>query len=285
MNKIIKVQGVDIQLLELQEKDYISLTDMVKNFGDSQLIYNWMKNRGTLEYLGAWEQLYNANFSTQGFDDMRIQSGFNAFTLTPKKWIEATGAIGFLSKAGRYGGGIFAHKDLAFEFGTWLSPVFKLYLIREFQILKDVESKDKNEAWDLRRELAKVNYYIHTDAVKDYLVPPRLLNTRMEGSVYANEADLLNLALFGKSARDWKSANPEAKGNMRDNATAEQLLVLANLENLNAEFIKQGLNPQDRLQRLNEIAIYQMNLLTTIQNKILNSREDNKNKLSQSKLD
>ncbi len=276
MNKIIHVQGVDIQLFEIHETDYISLTDMVKNFGDSQLIYNWMKNRSTLEYLGAWEQLYNLNFSSTGFDEMRIQSGFNAFTLTPKKWVEATGAIGFMSKAGRYGGGIFAHKDLAFEFGTWLSPVFKLYLIREFQILKDAESKAKNEAWDLRRELAKVNYYIHSDAVKDYLVPPRLLNTRLEGSVYANEADMLNLALFGKIARDWKAANPQAKGNMRDNATAEQLLVLANLENLNAEFIKQGLGSQERLQRLNEIAIYQMNLLTTIQNKMLNKVDKEK---------
>ena len=274
MNKIIHVQGVDIQLFEIHETDYISLTDMVKNFGDSQLIYNWMKNRSTLEYLGAWEQLYNLNFSNEGFDDMRIQSGFNAFTLTPKKWVEATGAIGFMSKAGRYGGGIFAHKDLAFEFGTWLSPVFKLYLIREFQILKETESKTKNEVWDLRRELAKVNYYIHTDAVKGYLVPPRLLNTRLEGSVYANEADMLNLALFGKTAREWKADNPETKGNMRDNATAEQLLVLANLENLNAEFIKQGLKSEDRLQRLNEVAIYQMNLLTTIQNKMLNKADD-----------
>ncbi len=275
MSQIINVQGIDIQLMSLEEKDYISLTDMVKNFGDSQLIYNWMKNRSTLEYLGAWEQLYNPLFLTAGFDEMRIQSGFNAFTLTPKKWIDATAAIGFVSKSGRYGGGIFAHKDLAFEFGTWLSPVFKLYLIREFQKLKEAESKAKNEAWDLRRELAKVNYYIHTDAVRDYLVPPRLLNTRLEGSVYANEADLLNLALFGKNARTWKADNPKAKGNMRDNATAEQLLVLANLENLNAEFIKQGMDAQDRLQRLNEIAIYQMNLLTTVQNKIL---EENKKK-------
>lgn len=223
MSKIIKVQGVDVHWISLEEKDYISLTDMVKNFGDSQLIYNWMKNRSTLEYLGAWEQLYNPDFSSAGFDDMRIQSGFNAFTLTPKKWIEATNAMGFVSKAGRYNGGIFAHKDLAFEFGTWLSPVFKLYLIREYQSLKEAENALKNEPWDLRRELAKINYYIHTDAVKDYLVPPRLLNTHLEGSVYANEADLLNLALFGKTARQWKADNPNLKGNMRDNATAEQL--------------------------------------------------------------
>lgn len=271
MSKIITVQGTDIQWISLKETDYISLTDMVKNFGDSQLIYNWMKNRSTLEYLGAWEQLYNPDFLSEGFDEMRIQSGFNAFTLTPKKWIDATHAIGFISKAGRYGGGIFAHRDLAFEFGTWLSPVFKLYLIREYQSLKEAENALKNEPWDLRRELAKINYYIHTDAVKDYLVPPRLLNTRLEGSVYASEADLLNLALFGKTAREWKAANPDAKGNMRDNATAEQLLVLANLENLNAEFIKQNMSAQDRLQRLNEIAIYQMNLLTTVQNKVLES--------------
>ena len=272
MPNIINVQGADIQLLELQEVDYISLTDMVKNFGDSQLIYNWMKNRSTLEYLGAWEQLYNPNFLNEGFDQMRIQSGFNAFTLTPKKWIEATSAIGFVSKSGRYGGGIFAHKDLAFEFGTWLSPVFKLYLIREFQQLK--ENQSKGDTWDLRRELAKINYYIHTNAVKNYLIPPRLLNTRLEGTVYASEADLLNLALFGMSARDWKLGNPEIKGNMRDNASVEQLLVLANLENLNAEFIKQAMSAQDRLQRLNEIAIHQISLLTTVQNKILNKKND-----------
>jgi hypothetical protein len=274
MAKLIQVQGADIQLLSVEEHDYISLTDMVKNFGDSQLIYNWMKNRSTLEYLGAWEQLYNPQFLNEGFDEMRIQSGFNAFTLTPKKWIEATNALGFVSKAGRYGGGIFAHKDLAFEFGTWLSPVFKLYLIREFQKLKEAENAQKNEAWNLRRELAKINYYIHTDAVRDYLMPPRLLNTKLEGSVYASEADLLNLALFGKTAKVWKADNPNIAGNMRDNATAEQLLVLANLENLNAEFIMQGMNAQDRLQRLNEIAIYQMNLLTLVQNKILGSKGD-----------
>jgi hypothetical protein len=274
MSKIIKVQGVDVQWISLEEKDYISLTDMVKNFGDSQLIYNWMKNRSTLEYLGAWEQLYNPNFLNEGFDEMRIQAGFNAFTLTPKKWTEATNAIGFISKAGRYNSGIFAHKDLAFEFGTWLSPTFKLYLIREYQSLKEQENALKNESWDLRRELAKINYYIHTDAVKDYLVPPRLLNSRLEGAVYANEADLLNLALFGKTARQWKTDNPTAHGNMRDNATAEQLLVLANLENLNAEFIKQGMAAQDRLQRLNEIAIYQMNLLTTVHNKVLEAAKN-----------
>lgn len=279
MNKIITVQGVDVQLFAFNENDYISLTDMVKNFGDSQLIYNWMKNRSTLEYLGAWEQLYNPDFFNEGFDEMRIQSGFNAFTFTPKKWIEATRAIGFISKAGRYSGGIFAHKDLAFEFGTWLSPVFKLYLIREFQQLKDAENKSKNQAWDLRRELAKVNYYIHTDAVKDFLIPKRLLNQRLEGMVYASEADLLNLALFSQTAKEWKTANPDAKGNMRDHATAEQLLVLANLENLNAEFIKQGLKADARLQRLNEIAIYQMNLLTTVQNKILASDERNNKSL------
>lgn len=279
MSKIITVQGVEVQLLEFKENDYISLTDMVKNFGDSQLIYNWMKNRSTLEYLGAWEQLYNADFYNEGFDEMRIQSGFNAFTLTPKKWIEATRAVGFISKSGRYGGGIFAHKDLAFEFGTWLSPVFKLYLIREFQQLKDAENKSKNQTWDLRRELAKVNYYIHTDAVKDYLIPQRLLNSRLEGMVYANEADLLNLALFGKTAKEWKAANLEAKGNMRDHASAEQLLVLANLENLNAEFIKQGLKGDERLHRLNEIAIHQMNLLTTITNKILGSGDKGRESL------
>lgn len=267
--KIITVQDKEINLVEKNETDYVSLTDMANSFGGDDLVGNWMRNRMTIEFLGVWEQVYNPNFNSVGFDGIKKQSGINTFRPSPKKWVEETNAIGIFSRTGRYNSGVFAHQDIAMEFGTWLSPTFKIYLIKEFRRLKEEESNIKGLEWDLRRNLSKINYLIHTDAVKDYLVPQRLLNSRLEGLVYANEADLLNLALFGRTAKEWKTANPEAKGNMRDEATAEQLLVLANLENLNAEFIKQGLKADQRLQRLNEIAIHQMNLLTTITNKIL----------------
>lgn len=267
--KTITVQDKVIGLVETNETDYVSLTDMANSFGGDDLVANWMRNRMTIEFLGVWEQVYNPNFNSVGFDGIKKQSGLNTFRPSPKKWVEETNAIGIFSKTGRYHSGVFAHQDIAMEFGTWLSPTFKIYLIKEFRRLKEEESNVKGLEWDLRRNLSKINYHIHTDAVKGYLVPQRLLNARLEGMVYANEADLLNLALFGKTAKEWKAANLETKGNMRDHATAEQLLVLANLENLNAEFIKQGLKAADRLQRLNEIAIYQMNLLMTIQNKIL----------------
>ncbi len=271
MKKTITIQGNEIQIIPVRQLDYISLTDMAKSAGgNEQFIYNWMRTKYTIEFLGIWESIKNPDFKPLEFERFKNEAGSNTFLMTPKKWIDNTQAIGIVSKAGRYGGGIFAHQDIALEFGTWLSAAFKIYLIQEIQRLKKEENITKGLDWDLRRELSKINYYIHTDAVKDYLVPPRLLNTRLEGSVYANEADLLNLALFGKTSREWKAANPEGKGNMRDSATAGQLLVLANLENLNAEFIKQGLKAEERLQRLNEIAIYQMNLLTTVQNKILN---------------
>ena len=270
IKKTIIIQGNEIQVIPVKQMDYICLTDMSKSAGgNEQFIYNWMRTKYTIEFLGIWESLKNPDFKPLEFERIKNEAGSNTFLMTPKKWIDNTHAIGIVSKSGRYGGGIFAHQDIALEFGTWLSAAFKIYLIQEIQRLKKEENLIKGLDWDLRRELSKINYFIHTDAVKGHLVPPRLLNTSLEGSVYANEADLLNLALFGKTARDWKAANLESKGNMRDNATAEQLLVLANLENLNAEFIKQGLNSQDRLQRLNEIAIHQMNLLATIQNKIL----------------
>jgi hypothetical protein len=269
--KTITVQDKEISLVEKNETDYVSLTDMANSFGGDDLVGNWMRNRMTIEFLGVWEQVYNPNFNSVGFDGIKKQSGLNTFRPSPKKWVEETNAIGIFSRTGRYNSGIFAHQDIAMEFGTWLSPTFKIYLIKEFRRLKEEESNIKGLEWDLRRNLSKINYYIHTDAVKDYLVPQRLLNAHKEGLVYANEADLLNLALFGKTAKEWKTANPEAKGNMRDQATVEQLLVLANLENLNAEFIKQGLKSDERLHRLNEIAIHQMNLLTTITNKILKS--------------
>ncbi len=268
--RTITVQGTDITLVENNESDFISLTDMAKSSGgNEQLIYNWMRTRYAIEFMGLWEGLNNTSFKPLEFERFKTESGSNTFLMTPKKWVDATDAIGLFSKAGRYGGGTFAHQDIAFEFGTWLSPAFKLYLIKEFQRLKEEENNVKGLDWNLKRNLSKINYHIHTDAVKNYLIPPRLQQTKGEGLVYANEADLLNLALFGMTAKDWKINNPEAKGNMRDEARPEQLIVLVNLENLNAEFIKQGLNAMERLKRLNDIAIHQMNILTTVANKLL----------------
>ena len=266
----ITVQGTHITLIKNNDGDYISLTDMAKGAGgNEQFIYNWMRTRYALEFMGLWEGLNNPSFKPLEFERFKSESGSNTFLMTPKKWIEATEAVGIFSKAGRYGGGTFAHQDIAFEFGTWLSPAFKLYLIKEFQRLKTEENDTKGLDWDLRRNLSKINYHIHTDAVKNYLLPPRLQNPKDGGFVYANEADLLNLALFGLTARDWKNLNPDAKGNMRDYASPEQLVVLVNLENLNAEFIKQGLNSDDRLKRLNEIAIQQISVLVNVSNKLL----------------
>jgi hypothetical protein len=267
--KTILVQEKEITLIENNEMDYVSLTDMANSFGGDDLVANWMRNRNTIEFLGVWEQVFNPNFNSVGFDGIKMQAGLNTFRPSPKKWVEETNAIGIFSKTGRYNSGVFAHQDIAMEFGTWLSPTFKIYLIKEFRRLKEEENDIKGLDWDLRRNLSKINYHIHSDAVKSFLIPPRLQNTKLEGSVYASEADLLNIALFGISARNWKLANPDAKGNMRDNASAEQLLVLANLENLNAEFIKQKLNADERLQRLNEIAIYQMELLVSISTKLV----------------
>jgi hypothetical protein len=268
--KIINVQGADITLIETNDSDYISLTDMAKGAGgNEQFIYNWMRTRYALDFMGLWENLNNPVFKPLEFERFKNESGANTFLMTPKKWIEATAAIGIFSKAGRYGGGTFAHQDIAFEFGTWLSPAFKLYLIKEFQRLKTEENDSKGLEWDLRRNLSKINYHIHTEAVKTHLIPPRLQATKAEAFIYANEADLLNLALFGTTAKEWKLANPHLKGNMRDLASPEQLVILVNLENLNAEFIKQGLNAADRLKRLNDIAIQQMSILVNVSNQLL----------------
>ena len=270
--KIINVQGTDIALVQKNDSEYVSLTDMAKGAGgNEQFIYNWMRTRYTIEFMGLWEGLNNPSFKPLEFERFKTESGSNTFLMTPRKWIEATAAVGIFSKAGRYGGGTFAHQDIAFEFGTWLSPAFKLYLIKEFQRLKTEENDTKGLEWDVRRNLSKINYHIHTEAVKTYLLPPRLKHPKEGAFVYANEADLLNLALFGVTARDWKSLNPDAKGNMRDHATPEQLVALVNLESFNAQFIKEGLNAQDRLKRLNEIAIQQMDILVNISNKLLSS--------------
>ena len=218
------------------------------------------RNRNTVEFLGLWEQLNNPDFNPVEFDGVRMQAGLNSFTLTPKQWIEKTGAVGIISKTGRYGG-TYAHKDIAFEFASWISVEFKLYFIKEFQRLKEDENNRLSLAWNLNRTLSKLNYRIHTDAIKDHLIPPEI--TPAQAAItYANEADVLNVALFGKTAKQWRDANPNLEGNMRDHATVEQLLVLANIESMNAEFIHMELEQVERLKRLNQIAIRQMQTLT-----------------------
>jgi hypothetical protein len=266
-NAVIVVENIPIRFYTEKEEDFISLTDIAKKFNErtDQVILNWLRTRNTVEFLGAWEMLNNEGFNSLNFEGIRNQTGSAAFVLTVTDWVVSTGAIGIRAKAGRYGG-TFAHKDIAFEFLSYLSPTFKLYVFREFERLKNEEAARAKElqGWNLKRTLSKVNYLIHTEAVREHLIPPRVAGTKTEGLYYASEADLLNLAMFGMTAKEWRINNPEAKGNIRDNASAEQLLVLANLENLNAEFIRQGFDKEQRLERLNEIAIYQMQLLVSI---------------------
>lgn len=256
----INVQGTAIAVLSQNSQDYISLTDMAKKFGDDVLIYSWMRNRNTLEFIGVWEKIHNSAFKGIEFETFRNQAGLNSFSLTPRKWIEATGAIGFQSRAGRYGGGTYAHKDIAFEFGSWLSPEFKLFLIKEFQRLKDEENDRLHLEWNLQRTLSKINYRIHTDAVKERLVPAAVTKAQATFT-YASEADLLNVALFGQTAKQWRDDHPDLEGNIRDHAPLEQLVVLTNLESLNSVLIRQGLPASERLLTLNEIAITQMRTL------------------------
>ncbi|MEZ5036306.1 MAG: KilA-N domain-containing protein [Chitinophagales bacterium] len=256
----INVQGTAITILSQKEDDYICLTDMAKRFGGDDLIYSWMRNRNTLEFLGIWEQIHNPGFKGGEFETFKKEAGLNSFHLTPKKWIDATQAIGIQSRAGRYGGGTYAHKDLAFEFGSWLSPEFKLYLIKEFQRLKEDENRRLSLEWNLNRTLSKVNYRIHTDAIKENIIPANITKEQ-EQYIYANEADVLNVALFGLTAMQWRKANPGKAGNVRDYSTVEQLLVLANLESMNAEFIRMGLPQGERLRKLNAIAIQQLKSL------------------------
>jgi hypothetical protein len=259
-NRSITVQGTEVSIATRHEQDYISLTDMVKSFeGGSALIEQWLKNKDTVLFLGVWEQIYNPGFNSLEFEGIRNEAGRNSFYLSAKKWIEATGAIGLHAKAGRYGG-TYAHRDIAFEFGSWLSPEFKLYLIKEFQRLKDEEARATSLEWSFQRTLAKINYRIHTDAIKERLIPPQLTKAQIV-TVYASEADLLNVALFGMTAAQWRQANPQLPGNMRDVATLEQLVVLSNLESINAVLIHQGLMAPERLAQLNAIAISQMRSL------------------------
>jgi hypothetical protein len=260
MSRKIDVQGSEVKVLGGKASDYISLTDIAryKETGRTDhVIQNWMRNRNTVEFLGIWEHLNNPEFKPLEFEGFKNRAGLNSFVLTPRQWIDATGAIGILSKSGRYGG-TYAHKDIAFEFASWISVEFKLYLIKEFQRLK--ESEQAQLGWDIKRNLAKINYRIHTDAVKENLIPPALTG-KQTNLVYAAEADVLNMALFGRTAKQWRDANPGEKGNIRDEANVAQLICLSNLENLNALFINDGLLQSERLQKLNTIAINQMRLL------------------------
>lgn len=256
----MNVLSREVAVVTYHEADYICLTD-ISRYKNSErtddLIRNWLRNRNTIEFLGIWEHLNNPAFNPVEFDGFRKQAGLNSFTLTPSQWIQKTNAIGIVSKAGRYGG-TYAHKDIAFEFASWISVEFKLYLIKEFQRLKDAEQKQLG--WDIRRNLSKINYRIHTDAIKENLIPPELSKAQMN-LVYASEADVLNMALFGMTAKEWRDANPELKGNIRDYANVSQLVCLSNLENLNAHFIQDDLPQAQRLQKLNVIAIHQMKLL------------------------
>jgi hypothetical protein len=262
-SKNISVQETSVAILAHNGEDYICITDMAKAKSDdsraADVIKNWMRNRTTLEFLGTWEKIYNPNFKVVEFDHFKSEAGLHSFVLSPSQWVEQTNAVGIFSKPGRYGG-TFAHKDIAFEFGSAISAEFKLYLIKEFQRLKQEESQRHDLNWNLQRTLAKVNYIIHTDAIKQNLIPAELTKLQI-GMVYASEADLLNMAMFGKTAAMWRRANPESKGNMRDAATIEQLVVLSNLESINAVFIGQGLHHAERLKQLNHIAINQMTSL------------------------
>ena len=257
----IKVKGRDIAIFTKNEEDYICITDIAKYRNSDRtddLIRNWIRNRNTIEFLGIWEQMSNPDFNPVEFDGFRKQAGLNSFTLTPSQWIEKTNAIGIISRPGRYGG-TYAHKDIAFEFASWISVEFKLYLIKEFQRLKDEERKKLG--WDIRRNLTKINYRIHTAAIKENLIPPELTQSQIN-LVYASEADVLNMALFGMTAKDWRNNHPGEKGNIRDYANVSQLICLSNLENLNALFINEGMPQSDRLAKLNKIAIQQLKLLT-----------------------
>ena len=254
----IKVQNTEITVVSFEERDYISLTDMVKPIENGlALIEKWLRNKNTIEFLGIWEEMYNPNFNSPEFEGIKNEAGLNRFIMSVKQWIEKTNAIGIMAKAGRYGG-TYAHKDLAFEFASWVSPQFKLYLIREFQRLKDEEQK--LIGWTAKRELSKINYRIHTDAIKENLIPVEV--TREQAAMkYADEADVLNMAMFGITAKQWRDANPDKKGNIRDYASINELICLSNMENLNAVFINDGMSQSDRLIKLNQIAIQQMRIL------------------------
>jgi hypothetical protein len=257
----ITVQGTQIAIITQKNAEYISLTDMVKNFeGKSSLIEHWLRNKDTVLFLGVWERINNAHFNSPEFEGIKNEVGKNSFFLSAKKWIDKTNAQGLIASAGRYGG-TYAHKDIAFEFGSWLSPEFKLYLIREFQRLKEDENRRLSAEWNLNRTLSKLNYRIHTEAIKEHIIPTTITREQAQ-YVYASEADILNVALFGKTAKQWREAYPELEGNIREHASIEQLLVLTNMEGINAELIRMNMTQMERLKKLNEIAILQLRALT-----------------------
>ena len=275
-NRKINVQGFDIALYESNKNDYISLTDIAR-YKDTEhtddIIKNWLRNRNTVELLGFWEIINNPDFKPVEFDGFRKQAGLNSFVLTPKRWIETTNAIGIVSKSGR-NGGTFAHQDIALEFASWISIEFKLYVIKEFQRLKEDENSRLKLEWNLQRTLAKINYHIHTDAIKESLIPKEV-SKKQAALIYADEADLLNTALFGLTAKEWHERNPKLSGNIRDYAGLEQLVVLSNLESINALLIKQGLPQSDRLIQLNKTAIAQMK--TLVENRAIKKLESKNN--------
>lgn len=254
----INVEGTDVTIVTVEEKDYISLTDMVRPIDNGlALIEKWLRNKNTIEFLGIWEEMYNPDFNSPEFEGIMREAGLNRFILSVKQWTLRTDSTGIIAKAGRYGG-TYAHKDIAFEFASWVSPQFKLYLMREFQRLK--EQEQALIGWTAKRELSKINYRIHTDAVQRNLVPQEL-SPQQASRIYADEADVLNVAMFGMTAKEWRDANPDKKGNIRDYASINELICLSNMENLNSVFISEGLPQRDRLLKLNQIARHQMGIL------------------------
>jgi KilA-N domain len=258
-NTKIDVKGIEINIINDENQDFISLTDMIKAKDGDFFISDWLRNRNTIEFIGIWESVYNPNFNYGEFAIIKSQAGLNSYKLSVKEWVEKTNAIGIKATTGRYGG-TYAHSDLAFEFGMWISAEFKIYFIKEFQRLKNDENDRLKLEWNLQRTLAKVNYHIHTNAIKENLIPKEISKNEM-GFIFANEADLLNMALFGVTAKSWRDKNPDKEGNMRDEATIEQLVVLSNMESINSVLINQGLSQTERLIQLNKIAITQMKSL------------------------
>lgn len=255
----IKVQNTEIRITSINDKDYISLTDMVRNIENGlALIEKWLRNKNTIEFLGIWESMYNPDFNSPEFEGIKNAAGLNRFILSVKQWVEKTNSRGVIAKAGRYGG-TYAHKDIAFEFAAWVSPQFKLYLIQEFERLKSEEHKQSG--WSAKRELAKINYRIHTDAIKSNLIPAEVTKEQAN-IIYAEEADVLNVAMFGMTAKQWREANPDSKGNIRDGASINELICLSNMENINAVLINDGIPQGERLVKLNKIAIQQMRVLS-----------------------
>jgi hypothetical protein len=266
MKNEIQVKGINVSITTLNSNQYIRLTDIAKRKNSEEprfVVINWLRNRNTIEFLGIWEKIHNPNFNGVGFDTVKTQAGLNSFTISPSKWVKETNAKGIFTKGGRYDGGTYAHEDIALEFASWISAEFKLYFIKEFRRLKKQENK--SISWNVKRELTKINYIIHTDSIKTNLIPKEITKSQAN-KIYADEADVLNVALFGKTAKEWKKSNKNKKGNIRDYANITQLIVLSNLEVLNSEFIKEDISQKERLIKLNQIAIYQIKLLINNKN-------------------